>query len=139
MCVVPLAVFVRLPLQREVVKHVPGLWGQWFGPQPTSQMARISHSLSSFFSSLFFPCQLLPHLFFSNMLLVNQEMASQKQGCCYVSQSLILAALHIHAAQTHLKKQRLGNVKTPLALFSNCNVFSRIQITCQIMACLLAD
>lgn len=28
----------ELPLQREAVRHVPGLWGQWFDPVPNSQM-----------------------------------------------------------------------------------------------------
>lgn len=35
-----------LLLQREAVRHVPGLCGQWFGSPPASQMAGVSISLS---------------------------------------------------------------------------------------------
>lgn len=36
-----------LPLQKEAVRHVPGLCGQWFGLLPDSQMARVSVSFLS--------------------------------------------------------------------------------------------
>lgn len=36
-----------LPSQKEAVRHVLGLCGQWFGSQPDSQMARVSVSLLS--------------------------------------------------------------------------------------------
>lgn len=36
-----------LPLQKEAVRHVPGLCGQWFGSLPDSQMAGVSVSFLS--------------------------------------------------------------------------------------------
>lgn len=60
----------------------------------------------------FFPSQLLPHLFFSNMLFVNERTnvfpKTEGVALCYQSQSMCLAVLHIHATETFLKEQRPG-------------------------------
>jgi len=67
----------------------------------------------------FFPSQLLPHLFFSNRLFVNEqtECLPKSRGCCVVL-SVTGYVLHTHATETYLKEQRPGKEKRPFSLFS---------------------
>lgn len=138
-------VFVRLPLQREVVKHVPGLWGQWFGLQPTSQMARISRSLSSFFSSLFFPLSTSPTLVFLKHAFCKwtNECLPKNRGCCVV----LSVTVYVFSSITHtcdwnvLERTKTWERKIVvlIVVFSKWqHVFSTVSISCQIMTCFLA-
>lgn len=60
----------------------------------------------------FFPSQLLPHLFFSNTLFVNEqnECLPKSRGCCVVL-SVTVYVLHMHVTETYLKEQRPGKEK----------------------------
>lgn len=68
-----------LPLQKEAVRHVPGLCGQWFGSLPNSQMARVS--VSSLSLAILFRSRTSSLFLFSVLYppFIDEDISSCKQ------------------------------------------------------------
>lgn len=68
LCAVPQPVVcgsrAGLPSQKEAVRHVPGLCGQWFGQMPDSQMAKVSLVMVLSLTILFWSLTIGPFLYF---------------------------------------------------------------------------